>query len=187
MRRTRSFAQLYFLRLKKPSHVDVDVTTPHAGMKSVKASTKTLLPLVINQSPEGLLRPCCKNLTKRDAEDGTRLFNPLTLPTLVVEHGALLTTLPVTPDTYLANAIILQMPIASQLIRNGYYMTRNRETTRRMSEETSELWKIPTPDGSSLTREFSPTEFATALQKLNSSKAPGPDQSCPNLYSMQDL
>ena len=60
-------------------------------------------------------------------------------------------------------------------------MTRNRETTRLVGEETSELWKIPTPDGSSLTREFSPADFATALQKLKSGKAPGPDQICPEL------
>ena len=53
-------------------------------------------------------------------------------------------------------------------------MTRGRETSRLVREETSELWKIPTPDGSSLTREFFPAEFATALQKLKSGKAPGP-------------
>ena len=107
---TRSFAELCFLRPKKPSHVDVDATTPHAGINYVKVCTKTSLPLLMDQSPEGLLRLCCKNLTKRDAGDGTRLSNPLTLPTLVVEHGPLLTTLLVTPDTHLASVLFLQMP-----------------------------------------------------------------------------
>ena len=60
-------------------------------------------------------------------------------------------------------------------------MKRDRETTRLVREKILELWKIPTPDDSSLTREFSPTEFATALQKLKSGKAPGPDQICPEL------
>ena len=105
MKDTTSFAELCSLRLKKLSQVDVDATTPHAGMKSMKAFTKTSLPLLMDQSPEGLLRPCCKNLTKRDAGDGTRLSNPLTLPTLIEEHGALSTTLLATPDTHLVNAL----------------------------------------------------------------------------------
>ena len=50
-----------------------------------------------------------------------------------------------------------------------------------MREETLEFWKIPTPNGSSLTRELSPAEFADALQKLKPGKAPGPDQICPEL------
>ena len=110
MRHYRSFAELYSVRLKKLSHVDVDATTLHAGMKSVKASTNTSHTLLIDQSPEELLRPCCKKLTKKDEGDGTRLSNPLTLPTLVVGHGPLLTTLLATPDTLFANAIFLQMP-----------------------------------------------------------------------------
>ena len=60
-------------------------------------------------------------------------------------------------------------------------MTRDRETTRLVREETSEFWKIPTLDGSFLTREFSPVKFATALQKLQSGKAPRPDQICPEV------
>ena len=47
---------------------------------------------------------------RRDAADGTSLSNPLTLLTLVVEDGALLTTLLATTDTHLANALFLQMP-----------------------------------------------------------------------------
>ena len=109
MRHARSFAQLCFLRPTTPSHVDVDVTTLHAGMKSVKVSTKTSLQLLMDQSPEGSLRPCCKNSIKRDAGDGTRLSNPLTSPTLVVEHGALLATLLAIPDIHLAIALFLQM------------------------------------------------------------------------------
>ena len=71
--------------------------------------------------------------------------------------------------------------IASQLTRNRKYETKDRETAGLVREETSQLWKIPTPNGSSLTREFSPAEFATAFQKLKPAKAPGPDQICPEL------
>ena len=165
MKHTRSFEELCFLLLKKPSHQDVDATTPHAGMKSVKASTKTSLPLLVDQSLGGLLRPCCKNTTKRDAGDGTSIINNLT------DHSRN----PPRQCPISANVI------ASQLIRNGKYMTRDRETTRLVREETSELWNIPAPEGSSLTTEFSPAEFATALQVLKSGKAPGPDQICPEL------
>ena len=178
MRHTRSFAELCSLRRKKLSYVDVDATTPHAGMKNVKASTKASHPLLMDQNPEGLLQPCCKNLTKKDEGDGTRRSNPLTLPTVVVEHGPLLTTLLATSD--IALCPISANAIASQLIRNGKYETRKRETTRRVREKTSELWKIPTPNDS-LTRKFSPAECADALQKLKPGKAPGPDQICPEL------
>ena len=51
-----------------------------------------------------------QKLTKKDEGDRTRLSNPLTLPTLVVEHGPLLTTLLATPDTLLASVLFLQMP-----------------------------------------------------------------------------
>ena len=68
-------------------------------------------------------------LQKLDEEDGTGLFNPLTLPTLVEEHGPLLTTLLATPDTLLANALISANVIAPQLIRNEKYETRDHETT----------------------------------------------------------
>ena len=76
--------------------------------------------------------------------------------------------------------------IASQLIRKEKYMTRDRETTRLVREETSKLWKIPTPDDYSLTRKFSPAEFATALQKLKSGQVLVLTKYVPNLYSMLD-
>ena len=66
-------------------------------------------------------------------------------------------------------------------------MKRDRETTRFVREENSDLWKIPTPDDSFLTREFSPDEFATALQKLTSAKLLVLTKYAPNLYSMLDL
>ena len=66
--------------------------------------------------------------------------------------------------------------IASQLIRNGKYETRHREATGLVREETLELWKIHTPNDSSLTREFCPAEFADTFQKLKPGKASGPDQ-----------
>ena len=181
MRHTRSFAELCSLRLKKLSHVDVDATTLHAGMKSVIASTKTSHPLLVDQSLEGLLRPCCKNLTKKDKDDGTMLSNPLTLPTHSRRAWTIINNLTGHSRHPPRQCPISANAIASQLIRNGKYKTRDREATRLEREETWELWKIPTPNGSSLTREFSSAEFADALQKPKPGKAPGPDQICPEL------
>ena len=139
----------------------------------------------MDQSPEGLLRPCCKNLTKKDEVDVTKLSNLLTLPTLIVGHGPFNNLTghsrhPPRQCPISANAIFLQ------LIRNGEYETKDCETTRLVRKETSELWKIPTPNGSSLTREFSPPEFADAFQKLKQAKPLVVTKYDPSLYSMLD-
>ena len=172
MRHTRSFAELCSLRLKKLSHVDVDATTPHAGMMSVKASTKISHSLLIDQSP-GLLRPCRKR--RNEAVPSIDFAHSSRRAWTIINNLTGHSRHPPRQCPISANAI------ASQLIRNGKYETRDRETTRLVREKTSELWKIPTPNGSSLTSEFSPAEFADALQKLKPGKAPGPDQICPEL------
>ena len=71
--------------------------------------------------------------------------------------------------------------IASQLVQNGVYKTKDRESARLVSKEVSELWRIPTPAGKSISGDFTPEEFASALQLLKSGKAPGPDSICPEL------
>ena len=38
--------------------------------------------------------------------------------------------------------------IASQLVKNGAHKTGDREPTRLVNKELSDLWKIPTPEGS---------------------------------------
>ena len=107
----QEFCRVCSMQLKKLHHVDVDTTAPHAGLKSVKAPAKTSHPLLMDQSPEGLLRLCCKNLTKKDEGDGMKLSNSLTLPTLVVGHGPLSTTLQATPYNLFATALFLQTPL----------------------------------------------------------------------------
>jgi len=39
--------------------------------------------------------------------------------------------------------------IASQLMQNGAHKTRDRESTKLVNKQLSDLWKIPTPDGDS--------------------------------------
>ena len=71
--------------------------------------------------------------------------------------------------------------IASQLVRNGTYVTKDRESFRLVSKEVSELWRIPTPDDMCISGDFSSEEFTRALQLLKPGKAPGPDLICPEL------
>ena len=71
--------------------------------------------------------------------------------------------------------------IASQLVRNGTYVTKDRESSRLVSKEVSGLWRIPTPDDMCISGDFSSEEFTRALQLLKPGKAPGPDRICPEL------
>jgi len=65
--------------------------------------------------------------------------------------------------------------IASQLVKNGAHKTGDRESTRLVNKELSDLWKILTPEGHSISEPFSPEEIATAHRRLKLGKFPGLD------------
>ena len=69
--------------------------------------------------------------------------------------------------------------IASQLVKNGAHKTRNRETTRLVNKELSDLWKILTPEGHSISKPFRLEELAFALRRLKPGKSPGLDSIFP--------
>jgi len=46
---------------------------------------------------------------------------------------------------------------------------------RLVNKELSNLWKIPTPEGHSMSEPFRPEEFAAALRRLKPGKSPGLD------------
>ena len=71
--------------------------------------------------------------------------------------------------------------IASQLVKNGVYRTKRHEPARLVAKEVSELWKIKTPAGESISHDFTPEEFSSALQLLKTGKARGPDSISPEL------
>jgi len=68
---------------------------------------------------------------------------------------------------------------ASQLVKNGAHMTGGRESTRLVNKELSDLWKMPTPEGHSISEPFRPEEFAAALRRLKPEKSPGLDSTFP--------
>jgi len=65
--------------------------------------------------------------------------------------------------------------ISSQLVKNGARKTGNRESTRLVNKELSDLWKIPTPEGHSISEPFRPEEIAIALRRLKPGKSLGLD------------
>jgi len=69
--------------------------------------------------------------------------------------------------------------IPSQLVKNGAHKTSDRKPTRLVNKELSDLWKIPTPEGHSISERFRPEEFAAALRRLNPGKSPGLDSIIP--------
>ena len=64
---------------------------------------------------------------------------------------------------------------ASQLVKNEAHKTSDREPTRLVNKELSELWKITTPEGHSISEPFRPEDFADALRRLKPGKYPGLD------------
>ena len=65
--------------------------------------------------------------------------------------------------------------IDSQLEKNGAHKTSDREPTRLVNKQLSNLWKIPTPEDHSISEPFRPEEFAAALRRLKPGKSPGMD------------
>jgi len=69
--------------------------------------------------------------------------------------------------------------IASQLVKNGAHKTRSHESTRLINKELSDLWKVPTTEGNSISGPFAPEDPAAALRCLKSGKSPGMDSIFP--------
>jgi len=64
-------------------------------------------------------------------------------------------------------------------VKNGAHRTGDRESTRLVNKEMSDLWKIPTPEGHSISEPFRPEELATALRRLKPGKSSGLDSIFP--------
>ena len=66
----------------------------------------------------------------------------------------------------------------------GKYEGIDRESSRLVVKEVSDLWRAPTSSSVNISKGFTAREFAAALQHLKPGKAPGLDSICPSLYSM---
>ena len=54
--------------------------------------------------------------------------------------------------------------IASQLVKNGAHRTGDRESARLIIKQLFDLWKVPTPEGHSISDPFRQVELAAALR-----------------------
>jgi len=69
-----------------------------------------------------------------------------------------------------------QCPISANsisLLKNGAHRNGDREITRLVNKELSDLWKITTSEGHSISEPFRPEELAVALRRLKPGKSPG--------------
>jgi len=69
--------------------------------------------------------------------------------------------------------------ITSQLVKNGSHKTGGRESTRLVNKQLSGLWKIPKPEGHSISEPFKPEKFTAAIRRLKPGKSPGLDSIFP--------
>ena len=76
---------------------------------------------------------------------------------------------------------ILANAIAFQLVRNGIYEGIDRDSSRFISQEVSDLWRATPTSSVNISESFTSQEFAAALKHLKPGKAPGPDSNCPKL------
>ena len=73
--------------------------------------------------------------------------------------------------------------IASQLIRNGTYEDIDRELSRLISQEMSDLWRATPTSPANISESFTSQAFAATLKHLKLGKAPGSDSICPELIT----
>jgi len=69
--------------------------------------------------------------------------------------------------------------IASQLVKNGAHRTWDCKSTRLVNKQLSDLWKIPTPEGHSISEPFRPEELSAALRHLKPGNTEGLDSIFP--------
>ena len=71
--------------------------------------------------------------------------------------------------------------IASVLVNNSKYEDIDRNSSRLVSQQVSDLWRASTTSAVNVCGSFTTSEFAAALKHLKPGKAPGPDSICPEL------
>ena len=121
------------------------------------------------------LRPYHLGSGSRSRSDGRKLSSPSTSGILAERRGEQSTNLLAGLD---APLVVSVNAIASQLVKNGAHRTGNRESTKLVNKQLSNLWKILTPQGHSISDPLRPEELS-ALRRLKPGKSPGLDSIFP--------
>ena len=170
---TRISARAYFLRQNNVSHVAAGRTMCHAGTKSVRPS---IAPLSDPQWGLPLTEPpCLSRLQQKKQEQWEKAVNSIGF-----SHSSCKAWRTINKHTGRSGCstrlcLVSANSIALQLVKNGAHKTGDREPTRLVNKELSNLWKIPTPEGHSISKTLRVKEFAAALRRLKSGKSPGLD------------
>jgi len=174
---TRIFARTY-LRPSNLSHVATGRTMCYAGTKSVRPSIAPLPEPQWGLTLIELLRPYYLGSGRRIWSDGRKLSIPSTSRTLAARRREPSTNLLDGLEAPFASALSRQTP-SPQLVKNRAHKTGNRKSTRLVNKELADLWKIPTPEGHSISEPFKPEDLAAALRRLKPGKSPGLDSIFP--------
>jgi len=171
----QDFARAYFLWLNNVSHVAVGRTMCHAGTKSARPSIAPLSApqwgLTLTEPP----RPYSLDYNRRNRTDGRKLSTPSSSRTPSAKHGEQSTNSLAGLDAPLPCAPSRPNSIASQLVKNGAHKTGGCKSIRLVNKQLSDLWKIPAPEGHSISEPYRLEELAAALGRLKPGKSPGLD------------
>ena len=77
--------------------------------------------------------------------------------------------------------------IASQLVKNGIHRTGGRESSGLINKVLSDLWKIPTPEGHSISDPFRTEELAAAPRHLKPGEFCGSGFHLPGVYTPHQI
>jgi len=174
---TRIFARAYYLRPNNASHLAVRRTMCHAGTKSARPSVAPLFEpqwgLTLIEPPRPYYLGQKKQERREEAVNSTDFSHSSrkawrTINKLTGRSGRSFHQCPVSANS-----------IATQLVKNGAHRTGDRESTRLVNKELSDRWKIPTPEGQSISEPFRPEELAAAFRRLKPGKSLGLDSIFP--------
>jgi len=178
---TRIFARVYYLQLNNVSHMIAGRIMCHAGTKSVRPS---IAPSSEPQWGLTLIELPCPyylDLNRSSRSDERKLSILSTSCTHATKHREPSTNSMAGLDTPLtcARLPISANSITSQLMKNGAHRTRGCKFSRLANKQLSDLWKIPTPEGHSISEPFRPEVLAAALRRLKPRKSLGLDSIFP--------
>ena len=116
---------------------------------------------------------------KRSRSDGRKLSIPSTSRTLAERCVEPSTNLLAGLDAPFTSAPFRKIKSPRNSLRNGAHRTGASQPNRLVNKELSDIWKIPTPEGHSISDPFRPEEFAAAFRRLKPGKSPGLDSIFP--------
>ena len=179
IRHIRIFVLLFHNQQRDLFHVAAETTTNDVGMRSARASTEIFYRALrrINKALSELFAQIDEKCRERWSEVvNTINFTPssrLAWNTINNLTGGSRNTRCFYPISKKLNSITARKKSGVQ--------TKDCESARPVAKEVSDLWRIPTPIGKSISGDFTLEKFTSALQQLKLGKAPGPDSIFPEI------